>query len=656
MNIPLGRMLHRPAVPPSGLAEATIVPLGDSLCAVFLDCEAGGRGRLTGDQDGKPVARPFIAARLPLRSGGMRHVLFLAQEADAVLSRHLVLRLDGAPVAQIDPDWLQPPQDDLSALMAPLSGAGIRGLLRVMLTTGASLFAAQARKGLIRAIPRLMDLGGIPALMPVARTMIDGRVLASYRAPRLARMQALPDAIALGLDRLTPIGTLDCHVEGGLLHVLLPSGLERAQVLAIPGDPLRLAAPGSARRLSVPDWLRGRSGPCRDWLSARTGPGSGTAAAQDMAIGANEVRVAVAHLSTGPAGILHALVLDDPARRVRGVVLDCGGQMVDLVPVPAADGRARAVGLAVMPAPVQPGVPCRIGICCEPGHVRIVAEATLQPHDGSVPPAFAEAWALGGDVLEPLAHARAAFRRTVPAPLVQEFGTRRACGLRIITAIDDSADMIRARAALILAEQHATPVEVVCTMAEGPLALAARQVLAQTAAIYGIPHRLVLLPGHAGAADRLLAALAQAQDAPALILGADVLPGAPGWLGFWLGRLRRCEALAPALLAPDGAIAATRSGRDPLQGLPVARMPAPGRVAGRPLAGCLALGRAGIARLLDGPPPHPDPAIWVAAALGGRARTETRFPFRRLGPAPAPDAFAAALAETEFALIGQSFS
>lgn len=654
MNIPLDRRLGRPAPSAPRLPEATVVPLGDSLCAVFVDRAAGGRGRLTSEQDGQPLARPFIAAELPLRTGDIRHALFLAQGAQAVLSRPLVLRLAGVPAACIDPDWLQPPQEDLPALIAPLSEAGVRRLMRVMLTTGASLFAGRTQAGLAQAVADLARLGALPTLTPVARTEAGGRVLVSYRAPHRPDARTLADVVALGADRLVPVGSLDCQAEAGLLHVLLPSGLGPGRMLACPTGPLLLAAPGSARSLSMPAWLQGRSRACRDWLVARAGPGAVAAPAPDAPDSAPEPRVTVAHLSAGPAGLLHALLLDDPARRVCRVTLDCAGGRVDLTPVPGADGQVRLTGLAAMSDTVRPGDPCRIGLVFHSGRSRVATEAVAQAQDGAIPPAFAEAWALGADVLPALARARAAFGRLAPAALVQEFGVPRPCGLRIVTAIDDRADLVRARAALILAERHPAPVEVVCTMAQGPLALGARQLLAQTAAIYGMAHRLVLLPDGATAAERLRAALDLAPRVPALILGGDVLPGEPGWLGFWLRRLRRSEALAPALLAADGTIAATGARRDALQGLSAAHLPAPGAAAGRPLAGCLALGPAGIARLLDGPPPHPDPAVWIAAALGGRARGETRFPFRRLGPAPAPDALAAALAETEFALIEQA--
>lgn len=653
MNIPLDRKLCRPAppLPAARLKEATVIAIGESLCAVFLDRPTGRRERVGAEQDGSPIPRPFIVAELPLRSGGVRHVLLVAQATQTVLSRHLVLTLDGKPAAQIDPDWLQPPQEDLPALAAQLSPQGIRRLLRMMLTTGASLFAADAQAGLAAAILRLMDVCDVPTLEPVARVEVAGRILVSYDASSLPEVRGVPDAMAVVEGRLAPARDIDCHAEGGVLHVLLPPGLAGAPIMTCTNSPLRLAAPnGAVRQLSAAAWMRDRDKTCRDWLLARPGFVMNVAARPADAV---EPGITVNHLSSSPAGLLHALMLDDPSHLVRKVVLEHGEQRTELAPRHGADGKALLIGLADISGPARAGAMGRISVRYHSGHGRIMAEAAIGAYDGGIPPGFAEAWTLGVDVLDPLARARAGFCRAAPLAVSQHFGARRTCGLRIVTAIGTSADLIRARAAMILAEGCPTPVEVVCTMTEGPLAIAARHAVSQTAAIYGIPHRLVLLPDHATTGERLRAALADAHDAPALVLGGDVLPQGRGWLGFWLRRLRRRDALAPALLAGDGSVAATQEGPDSFKGLPAALLPPSGRVVDRPLAGCLGLGPAGIARLLNSGAPHPDPAVWIASALGGAARSETRFSFCRFGPAAVPDAFAAALAKAEFALIGK---
>lgn len=654
MNIPLDRHLGRPApcLPATRVEDATAIAMGSVLSAIFFDRPGDRRQRMQAEQDGLPIPRPFIAAELGLRSGGVRHVLFIPQGIDTVLSRHLVLRLEDMPVAQIDPHWLQLPQEDLPALTAQLSEQGLHRLLRVMLTTGASLFTGRAQADLAEAIRRLMDICNLPALAPVARCEIAGRMLVSYSVPGAPGLRAPAEAAALAGARVTLLRDFDCLVEGELLHVLLPPGLPPAQIVAISDAPLRLATGDAAlRRLPVLTWLKERGTSCRDWLFAGLGETTAAALRRELSGGLSDPTVTIRHLSQSPAGVLHALVLHDPSRMVRRVVLERRERRVELTPAPGADGTAMLTGLADLPGAAGGGDSCRIRVLHHSGRLRTLAEAPVAAYDGGIPEGFEDAWTLGADALRPLARARAGFRDAAPPLAAQHFGPARKCGLRIVTAIGGSADLIRARAAIILAEGHGTPIEVVCSMTEGPLAVGARHALAQTAATYGIPHRLVLLPGSATAAERLCAALTDARDAPALVLGADVLPEGAGWLDFWLRRLRRCDVLAPALLASDGSIAATREGEDPWRGLPAAHLPAWGRRTGRPLAGCLALGRGGIARLLDSGAPHPDAAVWIASALGGSARTETRYPFRRFGPAAMPGGFAAALAETEFALI-----
>ncbi|MTE01134.1 hypothetical protein GIY56_12630 [Paracoccus sp. YIM 132242] len=626
--------------------------MGASLSAIFFDRPAGHRERIQAEQDGQPIPRPFIAAELALRSGGVRHVMLVPQSIETVLSRRLVLRLGKVPVAEIDPDWLQLPQEEFPALVAQLSGQGLRKLLRVMLTTGASLFAGRVQTGLGDVIPNLMDICGIAALKPVAGTQIAGRMLLTYSAPGVTGLRDRTEAIALLEGRLIHFKGIDCLVEGELLHVLLPPGLRPAQIVLAPDAPLRLAkADASLRQLSARAWTQARGKACRDWLFACGGSGAAASLEGECSTGLIKPGITIRHLSLAPAGMLYAMILDDPGRVVRKVLLEWRGQHLELTLSHGVDGTARLTGLAALPGEVAGGEPCRIRVLDRSGRLDILAEAPVAAYDGSIPDGFEDAWTLGVDALRPLARARSGVHRAAPPSITQYFGPTQRCGFRILTSIGSSADLIRARAAMILAEGHGTPVEIVCTMAEGPLALGARQALAQAAAIHGIPHRLVLLPGATTAGERLRAALVDAGDAPALVLGADVLPENTGWLAFWVRRLRRQGALAPVLLASDGSIAATREGEDPWQGLPAAHLPASTRVTDRPLANCLALGRAGIAQLLHADAPHPDPAVWIASALRGSARAETRFPFRRFGPAPTQGAFAAALADTEFAMI-----
>lgn len=651
MNIPLHRRSGLRAQP-TGLAEATAVAMGESLCAIFFDRPQGSRQRLGAQQDGHPIPPPLVAVELALRSGGTRQVLFVPQPIERLLAGHVILRLGDQPAAQIDPAWLQPPLGDLVALAANLSGDGKQRLLRVVLTTAASLFPASAQSGLAAAAAAMTELCDIKSAPAVARTQVGGRTLLSYRVPGGTGPGQASRVVASIGGRLLRLPDGDCLAEGDRMHVLLPKGAGTAQLLVCPERSMRLdAAAALPAAVSAQAWIGAQNRTCRDWLLSRVG--GDAVAPLTTASGADLVqpRLTVVHLSLVPAGVLHALVLEDPSDLVRRVFLERHGQQVELVPTPGLDGSRVLTGLAELPGLALGSGACRIRAVTRSGQVSLLAEAPSAPFDGAIPDAFRQAWSQGIDALGPLARARGRLRRPAPPVIVQRFGAAGRCRLRIVTPVGQSADLVRARAALILAEGLDLPVEVVCTTTAGPLAIAARHMLAQTVAIYGVPHRLVLLPEGATSAECLHAGLSGATDAPALVLGTGVLPERRGWLQFWLQRLRRQGALAPALLAGDGSIAATCEGVDPWRGLPASELPGPGRTAPRPLADCLALGVSGIARLLGSGVPHPDAAIWIAEALGGSARTETRLAFRRFGPAPALDDFDRALAEVERAQI-----
>lgn len=630
-----------------------MVPLGACGSAVFFDRPAGDGGRLWAEQDGKALPRPFMGAALPLRSGGVRQVLVVPQGAQALLARHLMLRVGDMAVAEVDPAWLQLPLAELPALTGGLSAEGTARLLRMMLTAGASLFGGSPQVELTDALCRLLDLCAIPTIPLLARTDIGGWILASYGLPTGSARPA--DAMAILNGRLVRLPATRAFAENDQLHVLLHPGQVQAQIV-VPGPaPARLAAAGLAPlRQPLRVWLQSRSKPCRDWLFAGLDGETAAALTRELADDAVDPTVTVGHLSRLPAGLLYLLHLHDPSRLVRTVVLAGAGQRVPLAPATGADGTALLVGLADLAEGADQESPFRIEGVCHSGRTKVLAQVPVASFDGTIPTGFAEAWKSGAKILEPLARARVTLRRDMAPTAVQHFGAGGNCGLRIVTPISDSADLIRARAALILAEAPAARVEVVCTIAEGSLAAAAYQILDLATAIYGVPHRLVLLPPAATAGHHLRAALAEARDTPVLILGADVLPAEAGWLSFWRRRLRRQTAIAPVLLAADGSIAATCEGEDPSRGLSVGQLPSQGRRIDRPLPDCLALAPAGLKRLLDAPA-HPDPAVWIARCLAG-VRSEHRFPFRRFGQAPARDALSAAMAEADFALIGRSRS
>jgi hypothetical protein len=264
---------------PTALAEATLVPLGARLLAVSFD--RAGRGRLSGDLGGQPLAPPVVGTGLPLAGGGRRHVLLLPRALHEVLGRRLILALDGLPTAAVEPGWLQPPVEDAPALVAGLAPEGRHRLLRLLLTTGASLLGPLCGADLARAVRRLLDLCEVEALEAIESAALGptARVLtcrASRGAPRPGA-----EAVLLSSGRVARAADVTALCEaspaGDLLHVGLPEG-------APPGAELILLGPGLLRlsvegrgALPLPAWAARRGPAAQTWARASWPAPSGRA-------------------------------------------------------------------------------------------------------------------------------------------------------------------------------------------------------------------------------------------------------------------------------------------------------------------------------------------------------------------------------------------
>ena len=126
------------------------------------------------------------------------------------------------------------------------------------------------------------------------------------------------------------------------------------------------------------------------------------------------------------------------------------------------------------------------------GRVQTIREGKLSAYRGDLPAGF--------DAREPavaaaLAEARLSIERParVTDCLVLGMPPEQPM-LSLIAPVDEDLDLIRARAAMIFAEPGSGDVEVVCHVPAGRLADAARFAIADAVAIYGIGHRLVIVP------------------------------------------------------------------------------------------------------------------------------------------------------------------
>ena len=624
------------------LAEASIVPIAGAVSAIVFDTPPNGArsaARLTALLAGEALRGASLSTSLELRSGGRRHLLVVGRSAGSLTGLTITLALGAELAAIVDGDWLQPPIASGAALVRGLSEAGRQRLLKLFLTTGASLFGRGAPE-FADAAKRLVELVGAPAAEPASWCRIGaaGR-LVSYRLPAGLDADGIDTLIAIAPSRVARLSGWQLATEpserGVILHAFIPGALQPGTTLVGLGPAhLHLLAPDDdlPPRLLVP-WLARRSAPTRSWvqslLHAAEADPTAAALSRELTQGADAApKATIRHLSATCGGLLFALDLADPCALVRAVRIERGHDAEEIPP------SARLSGFATLPGHDD----CRISLLYHSG--RIV------PVHAGAPAAFS------GDVptgCDPSAVARARLDMERRAPqAIETFGTPNPQPpLTIVAGVGDSLDIIRARAALLFAEPRGHAVEIVYHALSGPLADAARVAIAHAEAVTGIAHRLVTLPAGATAADRLIAALSAAAAPRILSLGADVLPSGPGWLAPWLSGLTEARPiLGGALLDVAGSVLDAGGTIAPDKGQPTARPRAtgcPARDLPRTTAAttlvtaeCVGLTRSAADLLCTGVPNYPNPDLMLAE-LAQRMQARTLFQCRFVRyAAPAP--------------------
>lgn len=608
------------AAPLQPLAEGFIAPVADRATALFFDEASpvtGARRRLAVEADGAPVHGPLVSTALPLRSGRCRHVVLLGHSAGWLVRQRVVVSLGGVPASVIDPTWLQSPLVDVAAVFEGLTEEGRQRLLRLFLTTGASLLG-RGTTGFAEAAAALLALLGVRRIAPLgwcptgtAARIVSYRLPAGFDAARLGPLVTLAGST---MARIAGSPTIvEEHRDGTLLHVAVTGATPDGALLVATGaEPVALALPGEAGVLPVGRWLAARDAAIRGWCGALLD----AAAPRDPLAAAilREIRhrdapapaVTVDHLSGTPAGIVHALRLADPHGLVRAIRLTRGGASATL----AADDPAALAGYLALPRTASMDDTCRLALVFHSGRVLPVGdEGPLAPFDGSAP-AVAGAAAVAAARLDRERGGRVLRTEDFGAGGFSTGETARL--LSIVTAFDPACpDLVATRAVLVLAEPGGGAVEIVCTASEGETAAAARTALARAAATFGIAHRLVTVTPDLDPAARIVAGVAAARAAGALVLDADVLPAEPGWLAPW----RRLSARHPMLRAA----VAGHDGRAEAGG-----------------AGCFGLLRAATGGLLATATPYGAPSVLAAEladrlATGGTPEARLGLVFRRYG-------------------------
>ncbi len=646
--------LDRSPTPP---VPACLVPITETVCAVSFDepCagQSGSRPRLAACLGGDPLTGPMISTTLPLRNGGRRHVLLIGRGAAALDGRRLDLTLGGRIAASIDPSWLQPAEGDGASLIEGLSELGHRRLMRMFLTTGASMFGLGEQSAFGAAASGFFEMMGVrSAVLGSFCPLGTSGVIASFHLPGRSEEALVGELIALAPDRLRRITGFRQHVEdgerGATLHLFLPDGAPGVAMVGLGTAPILLPAPSEFNRpRPIVPWLERAPAGARSWAldlvaqCAATDDGAALLM-REIRHGHAAPAATLRHLSGTDAGVLIALEAADPHDLLAGVQIERGGDRATL-PF-ARDGleTVRAAGFMPLPRGHWLEDPARVRLVYRSGRLTTIHEGTLAAYDGGLPAGFVPSDAPA------LAAARLG-RRPASAPRrIEEIGAQPAaptCAL--VCPLGDNLDILRARAAMLFTEPGARGVDLVYHAAEGPLAAAARTVMAEIAAVYGIGHRLVTLASGATATDRLLAALDATRAEGALLLGAEVLPAARGWLAAtrrWLGAGGAARMATGALIGADGAV--IHAGARRLAGLPASHLPAASLPAEEIGADCVALNREAIAMLAAFTGSYPNPGIVLAEAasrLEAAPRAHPRVRFVRFGQGEARDPLASAV-------------
>ena len=261
----------------------------------------------------------------------------------------------------------------------------------------------------------------------------------------------------------------------------------------------------------------------------------------------------IRHLSATPAGLLYALAVEDPHNLLRAVRIERNGQVRDVALPPAArpvrdlSGFVGFARLSGRRRPRSASADLRIGAGADDPRGQVVGLSRR----------------LAGGLRRSRAGRRRGPRRGAPVDRTAGEhhrlpGSRRAPG-----ATDAQPDRARRRGPRPdpgacgddLRRAGLGDVEVVCHVPAGRLADAARIAIADAVAVYGIGHRLVIVPPGADRGEGLLAALSHARGSAMLLLGAGVLPAGPGWLTPWRCRLVAARpVLGGTLLDTSGAV------------------------------------------------------------------------------------------------------
>ena len=607
--LPLGRSRK--------MSEGFLVPVSDTAAALFFDESpvetAISRQRLSLLANGDLIRGPLVSTSVALRSGGRRHVVLVGRSADWLLCRRVTLGFGPQAASVIDPDWLQSPLTDVAMLFDGLSEGGRQRLLKLFLTTGASLLG-RGKGDFVRSAWRLLDLLGAHRVAPLtccrlgaAARVISYRVPAGFEITDAGELVMLSDA-ALARVPGKPI-TVERLGNATLLHVFIDNARPKGSALVTTGAlTLALALPDrEARAIPLERWLRQRDATTRRWAESLL---DATAASDVLAQAiSRELRhaeaapcdLAVDHLSATPAGILYAFRLSDPSDLVSEVRVTRGGGAANV----AKAGETFGLLSGYLPLARCSNIDdrFRIALVYRSGRIANVAAGTPARFDGAIPAVLAAC--ATPEIPTAIARARLDRERPAAAPHVATFGaSRRPPRLSLVCPVGRNLDAIRTRAAMVFAEREWQAVEMIYHAPDDAMASAARSVIAHAAVAFGIPHRFVVLRPDLDGADRLLAGVRQVSAPRVLLLGADVLPSQTGWIAPWLRLGKHAPMHAGTVAGHDGPTQLTGTRRPQIS------------------ADCFGFLAESVAPLLESASRYGAPDVLVAEVAEGQGRRQ----------------------------------
>lgn len=531
------------------------VQLADTLTAAYYDSPAEAQphgGRLTASVGDEPLCLPLIVTRLARSPGGLRHVFLLDVPVRRLCREGLTILRDEAPLAEIDPMALQSPVVDALALLAGLAPEGARRLLRLLLTTGVSLFGKGGQHGVGEIVTRLLETVTPPSLPLQAWCPIGtAAAVASYGLPHGLPAEGFREVVAVEPGRLRRIGGVQADVEvagdARRLHLFLPAEIPAPSTLvALSDPPLRLAGPSErqpARPLGA--WLARRSPRIRAVTRARlvrlaeTHPGA-AALVDEIACPAPDLPSArIHHLIRTPGGLFYAIGLADSHGLVRGFVARAGEATVALplgrmAPHPRA-GRIQ-LGFAAIPEPGGADEPVELSLLYRSGRLTRVGSTRPEPLTAVLPDFLAALPA--EEVAPPLAAALAdaiPARRLRPATLHRVAQSVPSPAVHLVVEVGACPDHLHALAASL--EGRRDVVLVLHHRSAEAMAML-RGLAGEVHAVYGLGVEIALPAGRdLMPAERLRAVLAGLTAEATILLSRDTLPEGAGWLDPWLARL-----------------------------------------------------------------------------------------------------------------------